>query len=644
MIFRFAILLLSILHTVVSVAQISEPQKRHSYQDQALSLKLYTHQEWLNLLYYKPKLMGKGFENEVDDPSFFLSEKGETDPKAELLANIDAFFNKSNKQHPPIYCRFIARYHWLAKHLSGSEFSNRLSAINEQCSEYKAWRKKFNIKSAVLVFPAAYLNGPSSMFGHTLFRLDPPASESQSKLLSYALNYAAKTAEQDGEILYAYKGIFGGYPGFFSIPPYHIKVKEYGRIENRDVWEYSLNLTESEINRLMEHIWEIKQINFDYFFFSENCSYRLLGLLEVARPGIQITEQFRWRAIPADTVKTVIDAGLVKSIGYRASAATKLKHLAAQLSDEEIEITHGIISNPETLKSPSFQQLNEQRKVLVIAVAYRIVRYQALKITERNPHLTKTAYELLKLRSQLSAELDMEIKPPTRPEFAHDTRTLTIGAGQEDQQAALSFAYRPAYHQLLDNSESYLKGSAINFFESRGQQIESEQFRLTAFKVLEIKSFSPRSEFLKPKSWEIELGTERITSANSDRLRWYIDGGIGQTYSLSHSHLLYSIATVRAERHREFDHTVGIAAGFKIGLISYLNLGPFNNSSILLNFDYDNFIENSSSRIKMESGINFPLSRNSSVRVKGEYNKQRGDNRRTEGSIWSTEVGIVLHF
>ncbi|MBV1880043.1 MAG: DUF4105 domain-containing protein [Pseudomonadales bacterium] len=650
--FRFSFFLLLALLPLNSIAQVSSSPFSQELQNLAISKKLYTHQAWLNLLHYKPVLLGRGYKSEVDDPSFFLAEKGKTNPKDEMLKNIDSFFtditaitaSNVTTNPSPAYCQFVARYHWLSDQLSLPNAFHTLHDINKQCPEYQAWREQLNIESAVLAFPASYLNSPSSMFGHTLFRLDPPASESQSKLLSYALNYSADTSEKDGEITYAFKGIFGGYPGYFSLPLYHTKVKNYGRIENRDVWEYALNLTKPEINRLMEHVWELKRTNFDYFFFKENCSYRLLSILEVARPGIDLTSQFQWRAIPADTVKAVKNAGLVETVNYRASAATELEYLENKLTNDEKFIVHRILENPNTLDSPSFLQLNEKRKVLVLSSTYKVVRYRAQRIKGRDPHLSKVSFALLKRRSRIKAQLDIDIEPPTRPEFGHNSQTLSLSTGRMDHQNTINFTYRPAYHQLLDNSEGYLKGAAINFLESQWQQIESKDFELTAFSILEIKSFSPRTEFLKPKSWEIRLGTERIATSGSNSLRWYLDGGLGRTYSLGHSHLLYSLATIRTERHREFNRDIALALGINIGFIRYFNLGRFSHNTFLLHFDYDNFVENSTSRTKVETGINFPLSRNSSIRFKAEYNKQHTGISHDNSGVWHTELGGIIHF
>jgi hypothetical protein len=122
-----------------------------------------------------------------------------------------------------------------------------------------------------MIFPAAYLNSPSSMFGHTLLRIDQAGVQKSDKtaLLSYAINFGAYIEGSDNSILYAWKGLMGGYPGLFALVPYQEKLSEYRSLENRDLWEYRLNLTQEETARMVEHVWELKQIQFDYFFFDE---------------------------------------------------------------------------------------------------------------------------------------------------------------------------------------------------------------------------------------------------------------------------------------------------------------------------------------------------------------------------------------
>lgn len=175
-------------------------------------------------------------------------------------------------------CRFPARYHFLADALGWQE-----DAPLAHCEEYLQWRTEIPMGRAVLVFPAAYLNSPSSMFGHTLLRLD--RDDTDSVWMSWAVNFGAMVQPSDNSIFYIYRGLAGGYPGYFSIVPYVTKIQDYAHLENRDMWEYPLTLDTDEMNWLVEHLWELKDTRFEYYFFDENCSFRLLELMEVARPG-----------------------------------------------------------------------------------------------------------------------------------------------------------------------------------------------------------------------------------------------------------------------------------------------------------------------------------------------------------------------
>ena len=55
-------------------------------------------------------------------------------------------------------------------------------------------------------------------------------------------------------------------------------------MESRDIWEYKLDLSQGQIDEFVRHIWELDKIRFDYFFVDENCSYRLLTILDAVNP------------------------------------------------------------------------------------------------------------------------------------------------------------------------------------------------------------------------------------------------------------------------------------------------------------------------------------------------------------------------
>ncbi|MCW9055034.1 MAG: DUF4105 domain-containing protein, partial [Gammaproteobacteria bacterium] len=296
----------------------------------ASAKKLAQHPEWINLLHYeKTNWFNNDYVSQVDDERFFNAPDGKNNPASELSATISAFFRMdlNGDDHPQ--CKFVARLAWLKDKLP--KLQTTLPEIT--CKEYLEWRANVPDERTTMVFPAYHLNSPSSMFGHTLLRLDPPADKQGSEWLSIAVNFGANVTDGDNSLFYAFKGLSGGYPGYFIVTPYFKKIKEYNYKEKRDIWEYPLNLTREETQRMVTHLWELKDIEFDYYFFDENCSYRLLELLEVARPGINLTKEFIATAIPVDTVRSIEDAGLITDAIYRPSQVTTLEYLLAKIPE-----------------------------------------------------------------------------------------------------------------------------------------------------------------------------------------------------------------------------------------------------------------------------------------------------------------------
>ncbi len=204
---------------------------------------------WISLGHYETAKLG-GWRSYVDDRRFFLAEDGAHHPDQELRATVAALYAPANLGDKHAQCVFPARTRWLREQLQLTDLPA------PDCKEYTQWYKDVSPHSAVMIFPAAYLNSPSSMFGHTLLRIDQADVQSnETALLSYAVNFGAYIEGNDNSILYAWKGLMGGYPGLFALVPYQEKLSEYRSLENRDLWEYRLNLTPEETGRMVEHIW-----------------------------------------------------------------------------------------------------------------------------------------------------------------------------------------------------------------------------------------------------------------------------------------------------------------------------------------------------------------------------------------------------
>jgi hypothetical protein len=398
----------------------------------ARTQRLAERQEWQALLHYRTNLLFPGVTGQADDRQFYRASDGKTNPQAELEATLAAFFidGTETEKTQPLQCAFVARYQWLKQELQ----FDKTRLPEQACRRYNEWRKAINAASLTLVFPAAYINNPSSMFGHTLLRVDAADQDERTRLLAYAINYAVNPNGEGGST-FIFKSLIGSYPGAFSLMPYYVKVKEYSDLENRDIWEYELNFTVAEIDRLLMHTWELDPVRFDYFFFDENCAYHLLSLFEVARPGLALRERFRGWVIPSDTLRAVAaEPDLVKKVVYRPASATRLRHRLAALSAEEKSLTQALANQQIALTDEGLQRQPVERRAAVLEAAYEYARYEYTKGRRDQTEAARQSRELLLARSQLAvpAQLPDIPTPAVHPDRGHDTVRLALAAGEKD--------------------------------------------------------------------------------------------------------------------------------------------------------------------------------------------------------------------
>ncbi|AZC53349.1 DUF4105 domain-containing protein [Pseudomonas chlororaphis] len=560
---------------------------------------------WISLGHYETAKLG-GWRSYVSDPKFFLAANGAEHPDAELKATLDALYAPASSGNQHAQCVYPARTRWLKAQLNLSD----LPAVD--CNEFNQWFKDVAPHSTVMIFPAAYLNSPSSMFGHTLLRIDQADVQSNhTALLSYAINFGAYIEGSDNSILYAWKGLMGGYPGLFALVPYQEKLSEYRSLENRDLWEYRLNLTQAETERMVEHVWELKQIKFDYFFFDENCSYRLLELLQVARPSLRLTEQFPLTAIPTDTVKAVKEAGLVEKIEYRPSRERELLERAKPLSNDEQQWVLKVSADQQQLQEPAFKALPRDRQALIIDAAYRLERYRA-NGQERDPQRAQRSFELLRAINR-NPPPELSIERPGLPEDGHESRTWQVGVGTRGDQAFGEYGLRMAYHDLNDNAEGFPLGAQIEILQMKLRQYEGNHWQLQQLDLATIRSLTPRNELLQPWSWQVTGGLERVPGKHDDEtLVSHVNGGGGGTWQLSENMLGFALGTVRVEHNADFAGFITPAAGFNTGL---LWKNPLGNFSLEAKGDY---FTNGEVRRSLSLNQQWELSRNLGLRLSAQ--------------------------
>jgi len=596
--------------------------------------------QWLRLLHYNQGgTLHSRNRSYIRSPQFFLSPNGAHNAQQELEETLRQFFETNIQQR----CSFPARFHWLSEQLELEHYSHGL----KNCTEFLNVQSQVAAKKMTLIFPSAYLNSASSVFGHTLLRIDNGADD-EAVILNWAINYGAKLNDKDGAVKYAMKGIAGLYDGQYFIVPYSQKIKEYGQMENRDIWEYPLTLSEAEVTFLTEHLWELKDINFDYFFFDENCSYRLLELLEVAKPELDLTSQFRFTEIPINTVKTLMENNLIDSSVFRASKERLLNHRFEGLNTEEKKLAKRISDDLTIANENIFQNLTLERQLAVLQSAYDYLRFQQSS-AERDEKIAKRSLKLLQQINQISIQENETNKHSEKQTSAtlkpikhdgdilktHDSQRLGITSGKLiDGKPYQSIQYRMAYHELLDNSEGFFKGAHIE-----GPALTVKKNDVSTYidniTLLNIISLNPRSDIRQDFSWALGIKAERSDEANA-HLQTSIFGGGGFAWQ-TNNFLAYQLLLPRLAFNPEFEKEASLGLEFKFGLIHNSGKHPalLEFKSLKLDEEAIKYFANFSQQIE--------LNRNHALRLKLKYFEKNPDgaNEIEEKSI---ELSYFFYF
>ena len=499
----------------------------------AEDLRLHEDPYWRILLHYRDGFAG-GPVSRIDDPAFFCAPDGKTNPRAELAATLAAFFAPAaaNAGDHPV-CRFVARFHWLSKQLEIDPEQLPVPA----CEPFRQVRDHLDIASATLVFPSAYLNTPASMFGHTLLVFD---SRDHNRLLARAVNYAALTRESFGPF-FAVAGIFGAYPGYYSIEKYYDKVEQYNDINHRDMWEYELDFTRDELARILRHTWELQNISSRYYFFQENCSFNLLYLLDAGRPALRLTDEFRFWVIPIDTVKAVARRGVIRRVGYRPSQASILRDLVARTEDAQQALAHAVAHGraPAGAIADRYPDGDERRLALDLAAEYAQYLYTREDIP---PEAYRTrVLDILRLRSRQGRSPEPEAVPvPAHPEDGHAPARIGLGGGVADGAGFLSLRLRLAYHERIDNPTGFEPGTQIQFGSAEARfDGQREAWKLQRLDLVDVVSLSPRNRFFRPTSWSVQAGLEQFgAGGGDDRLAGVVSSRSGYAYATGDRGLL----------------------------------------------------------------------------------------------------------
>jgi hypothetical protein len=467
-----------------------------------------------------------------------------SDPLAELKSSLAAFASPKETKvgvfqlHPQ--CAYPARYHVLKSALS--------LQYDVECPELNQWKKSLGAHAVALIYAAPYLGNPASMFGHTFLKI----GSDRSALLDIGVSFDA-IARPDSPLVYAIKGLTGGYAGAYSQQPYYEKVQSYSHIEDRDLWEYDLILSDAQIDQLLNFLWEAASQPSAYFFINKNCSYRLLKLLEAANPGWRLStgSQFEIMTIPLDTVRELRRVNGIGNVKARPSLLSQLQNRLRDMDRDRLKDFRRLRDDPTHPKP------NEKPEVIDA-----VLDWQRRFSTTLN-------LELLEARaSQTESYIESTNKPPP-PELGHGSSKLGASVANDDGRMDWAIEFRPALHDSLDRDLGYIPNSTLQLATlSLGIDQKERRVYLDHFIFADLENLSPLSELARKPSWHVtadlyrpqDLGCQICTAAQ-------VRLGLGLSKDLITQHnyelTAFTFANGQAEyseSYRDFANT-----GFRLG-------------------------------------------------------------------------------
>lgn len=583
---------------------------------------------WQRLMY-----ANKNQKSEVTYSGYFLSENGKNNLKEELKADISALFMPA-QDNQSIRCKFPARSQWLMQKVGIQE--NELPQV--KCTEFENWIGQIKPHKATLIYATDFMGNPSSMFGHTLLRLDPK-DQQQLNLVSYAVNYAATVAGNDNWS-YAWKGLTGQYPGEYSLMPYYRKVKEYGDFESRDLWEYELNLSPEETRFLVSHIWEMQHVSFPYYFVSDNCAYRLLGLVDLVKPESNLQEKFTYASIPMETIKSMQQQGLTKAPVYRPALETQLLAQAHQHGASLAKVAHQIAMLPIQQSSQILKSFTEQDQAKILEMAYDDLYLQFIGRKVEESIAQPQLRQLLALRSQIDLDKQrQEPKRPTKePTQGHNARNLSLKAGEVQGDKFIELGHRQAYHDLIDPQGGYRAGTQLLFLNGNAQW-RDDHLKLERLDLLEVNSYNPIQPFKTPLSWGFNLGwrQEAIHDGNfsEDKQHGVASFNAQVGYSLAdygRKHICYGQVQTYVQTGSNLDKGWRVGMGPTLGCMNQW----FERFNSVVQIELPYWQDQNQWNLRVNTQWQYVINRNNAVRLNWDYEQQNHQDwmKSSLGYVW----------
>lgn len=488
--------------TSSNVLTANAEQLLNIWRKQAQADNLAQHTTWRRLLYFiddKKGLLAKDTNKSlIDSKAFYLAANGQQDSAAELDATLIALAhelttptvnNNLVAADDSVLCRFPARVQWLTNHLKIDDIDLQID-----CPKLDAWMTELAPQQLSVMFAAEYLDNPISAFGHTLLRIDSPASSKDFTQIhhAYALNDTVDGDSSDNFLLYAIKSASGGYDNRIEIDPYPKKLAEYLQDDERDTWTYQLALMPAEVQQIMLHVWETKELKIPYYFATDNCASEILRLIDVVRPNQHLLSKLPYAVVPSDVINLLEKENLLASSHY-TPADSSVRQAQLNLAKKQAAINK---------KQLGYKTLDKDK-------------IKAIKSADLNKSSSMSA--------DAKSLLPLTIAPSdNNPLDRHPLQRAHIGIGNSGDSSYIDVGLRAGFHDTLDRTAGFdqffnLEGLAatLRFYDNDSDKTDQpKSVELQNFTLLRGRSYNPVNSAEKGQTWGVTIEATRINDGS----------------------------------------------------------------------------------------------------------------------------------
>lgn len=529
---------------------------------------------------------------------------------AELVATIDMIFDSPQKA-----CAYPARKRFIEDRLKLPH--DALDFV--VCHEYQQYLKKVPAHQAYLVFAAENVTSASSMMGHIMLRFD--GTNEDALPVKHGITFFTELDSLNIPVL-LYQTLIQGKEGVFQVAPYAPFQHHYRRKEQRNIWEYQLNLAPHELARLQDMVWELGQFSPSYFFDSYNCATITRLLLAMVSKH---TKAPAGRIVtPLDVVRFAEQHNMVVQTQLIPSDKWVLNTLDRQLS----------VSQQRTmlagLTSGNWQPATEVTDEYFVANSFASHLNEYLKDTDaidvkvhqQNKQLIEESLLTFK-NHRLNVNID------TTPTNASSEAMLATAIRFQDNDPFVTLRYFPVASQIHDN-HYYLTGESeliLADIQVRASP-QNQQTYLDHLMLYSMTSRPPYHPTWGSLSTGFRSGITRVYDSHLNRpLVLQIEGSLGVTYEYSRALGVYLESAVGFTADTRYQQ---IYIQPKAGLYAYLAHQLKLNTEINMAFNqYDH-----KTITRIDTSLTHYINPDYSVRLSAEHLRVSGHHQ----SNWQLQL------